>query len=354
MQGSPGPVGDVTVFQAGEKFRESGVLYARSVQLDDGSILATAENYSPEPPIVHFPIYKSTDYGRTWSKLSELRDTHRNIGARYQPNLFRLPETVGAYPAGTILAAANFIPSDLSSTYIDVYASRDNGVTWEFVSEVASGGEARPNNGLTPVWEPFLLFFEGTLTIYYADQRDPAHGQKTVHQVTTDLVNWGPIVNDAAFEPYALRPGMPTVARLGTGKWILLYELAGAPEGNVPAYYKIADDPWSFDAAQPIALIANNGARPQSSPYVVVTRSGRVIVSGGQSSVLFINDNGGDANSWRAFTPSQPSGYSRCLELITEGADANAQEWLLIVGGGWFGNSASNRVSAGVVDPNAI
>lgn len=330
------------------------MLYGRSLQLNDGSILATAENYSPEPPLVHFPIYKSSDYGRSWTKISELRDTHREIGARYQPNFFLLPEAVGAYPAGTILVAANFIPSDLSSTHIDVYASRDEGVTWEFVSEVASGGEARPNNGLTPVWEPFLVYFDGTLGLYYADQRDPAHGQKTVHQTTTDLVNWGPIVNDAAIEPYAARPGMPVVARLSTGKWILVYELVNAPEGNAPAYYKIADDPWSFGGAQPIALIANNGARPQSSPYVVVTRTGRIIVSGGQSADLFINDSNGDAGAWRTFRPPQPSAYSRCLELITEGADANAKEWLLIVGAGWLVNTPTNRVSAGVIDPSAI
>jgi hypothetical protein len=328
------------VFRAGQGFRAQGVLYARSLQLNDGSILATAENYSPEPPIVHFPIYKSRDYGRTWTKISELKDTHRKI--------------VGAYPAGTILVAANFIPSDLSSTHIDVYASRDDGVTWEFVSEVANGGEARPNNGLTPVWEPFIVYFKGTLAIYYADQRDPAHGQKTVHQTTTDLKKWGSIVNDAAIQPYAARPGMPVVAQLKNGKWMLVYEYVGAPEGNAPTYYKIANDPWSFGAAQGVALIANNKARPQSSPYVVVTKSGRIIVSGGQSKDLFINDNNGASGSWRTYTPPQPSGYTRCLELITAGAKSDGKEWLLIVGGGWLVNTPTNRVSAGVIDPDTL
>ena len=52
--------------------------------------------------------------------------------------------------------ALALIPTDLSETKIDVYASTDAGYTWEFVSSVARGGEALPNNGLTPIWEPFI------------------------------------------------------------------------------------------------------------------------------------------------------------------------------------------------------
>jgi hypothetical protein len=31
-------------------------------------------------------------------------------------------------------------------TQLELYASRDDGLTWEFVSHVARGGEALPNN----------------------------------------------------------------------------------------------------------------------------------------------------------------------------------------------------------------
>jgi hypothetical protein len=38
---------------------------------------------------------------------------------------------------------------------------------------------------------------KGKLICYYADQRDNAtHGQKLSHQVTDDLLNWGPPVDD--------------------------------------------------------------------------------------------------------------------------------------------------------------
>lgn len=78
-------------------------------------------------------------------------------GLRYQPFLYQLPQPVGDFAKGTVLVAGNSIPTDLSQSKIDVYASTDNGETWEFVSSVASGGEARPTNGLTPVWEPYLM-----------------------------------------------------------------------------------------------------------------------------------------------------------------------------------------------------
>lgn len=134
------------------------VLYARSIQLSDGSLLATWENYSPEPPLVYFPIYRSTDGGVKWTQIGKVQDTVNNWGLRYQPDLYELPRAIGKYPKGTILCTGNSIPTDLSKTKIDVYASTDGGKTWKFASSIASGGEARPNNGLTPVWEPHMMY----------------------------------------------------------------------------------------------------------------------------------------------------------------------------------------------------
>ena len=122
-----------------------------------GTLLATWENYSPEPPAVYFPIFKSKNGGKTWKHISNVTDQVNGWGLRYQPFLYQLPQRVGKYPKGTILLSGSSIPTDLSATLIEVYASRDQGYTWEFVSHVALGGEALPNHGLTPVWEPFLM-----------------------------------------------------------------------------------------------------------------------------------------------------------------------------------------------------
>lgn len=78
------------------------------------------ENYSPEPPLVYFPIHRSTDGGTTWSSISTIVDTVNNWGLRYQPFLYLLPQKIGNLAAGTILAAGLSIPTDLSKTKIDI------------------------------------------------------------------------------------------------------------------------------------------------------------------------------------------------------------------------------------------
>jgi hypothetical protein len=50
--------------------------------------------------------------------------------------------------------------------------------------------------------------YEHQVVCYYSDQRDPKHGQKLVHQVSSDLKNWDPPVDDVAYPTYSDRPGM--------------------------------------------------------------------------------------------------------------------------------------------------
>lgn len=154
---TPVPLAGITIFSPPSDYNIPRTLYARNEQLPNGDLLATWENYSPEPPLVYFPIYRSKDLGKTWSEISKVQDTANSLGLRYQPFLYYLPEQIGSFKAGTLLLAGNSIPTDLSTTQLDLYASKDNGVTWEFLSHIAAGGEAVPDNGLTPVWEPYLL-----------------------------------------------------------------------------------------------------------------------------------------------------------------------------------------------------
>ena len=134
-----------------------------------------------------------------------------------------MPRAFGGFDAGTVLLAGSAIPSDLSSTHIELYASTDSGVSWEFVSHIAAGGKAVPNNGETPVWEPYLLLVknekgEEELICYYSViRRDPKYGQKLVHQLTTDGVAWGEVVDDVVVDVYTARPGMPIVSQHRNG-----------------------------------------------------------------------------------------------------------------------------------------
>ncbi|MFF4259749.1 RICIN domain-containing protein [Streptomyces sp. NPDC001663] len=328
-----------------------GSLYPRAVRLQysgssDGTLLATFEQYSSGTPV--FPIYRSTDNGNSWTQISSITDTHNGFGMRYQPFLYELPTAVGNFPAGTILAAGNSIPSDLSSTSLDLYASTDHGSSWSYVSTIATGGEADPTNGKTPVWEPFLMVSGNKLIAYYSDQRDPNNGQKIVHQVSTDGVNWGSVVNDVATSTYGDRPGMPVVAKLPNGNYVMTYEFWGAPEGGFAVYYKISSNPEAFGSATGIALKATDGTQPKSSPYITWLptggANGTLVVSANSSDDLFLNTQNGAANTWTRIASTVPGGYSRGLLPLADGHS------LLVLSGGHLTSTGLNPVSYGTID----
>lgn len=68
------------VFTPPSNYTTPRVLYARTAQFKDGTLLATWENYSPEPPPVYFPIFQSTDGGYSWNEISRVQDTANGYG----------------------------------------------------------------------------------------------------------------------------------------------------------------------------------------------------------------------------------------------------------------------------------
>ncbi|KAI1128215.1 glycoside hydrolase family 93 protein [Nemania abortiva] len=343
----------LTVFTPPSNYTDPRVLYARTAQLPNNDLLLTWENYSPEPPPVYFPIYKSTDSGATWAEISRVQDQGYGYGLRYQPFLYVLPKPFAGFKAGTVLLAGSSIPTDLSSTQLDIYASTDSGVTWEFLSHVAAGGVAIPDNGLTPVWEPFLLLHKGKLIFYYSDQRDPAHGQKLVHQTSTDLRTWSAVVDDVSYPTYTDRPGLASVAALPHGKWIYMYEYGGgynptATSYTFPVYYRISSDPEAFGSAEHHLLQSSDGTVPNGSPYVVWTPAGGVngtiVVSSGCCSQVFINKALGAEDAWETVATPEGVSYTRSLRIFQQDPS-----YLLISGGGHLPPSTTNKVTISVV-----
>lgn len=344
-------------------YTDPRVLYARTVELAHSSntLLATWENYSPEPPLVYFPIWQSTDHGATWTHISNVTDQVNGWGLRYQPFLYELPVDFGGFAAGTVLLAGNSIPTNLSSTQIDLYASQDGGHTWEFVSHVAAGGEAEPDNGLTPVWEPFLLLPDGAdeLILYYSDQRlNETYGQRLVHQTSADLRAWGPVVPDVEYPTYTDRPGMTTVTRLPppSGDYLMTYEYGHDDDAtgaySFPVYYRTSSDPARFNESEGVPIVARNtGTVPLGSPYVTWSAvggggvNGTIVVSSGGATTVFTNEALGDPAEWYERATPAPTSYTRHLRVFGE-----AQDRLLIMGAGQLPPSTTNNVSYSIVD----
>lgn len=301
------PFGPVVVADPG-----FGASYARAVRLGRSrSWLATFQQFGAPG----FPIYRSDDDGHTWRRQGNVPNTSDAAGFWLQPFLYELPRAFGGLPKGTLLCAGNSL-GDFTSTKIELYASRDGGATWTFLSTVAEGGAPIPENGNTPVWEPALLLHGPRLVCYYSDQRDPNYGQKLAHQTSTDLRNWGPVIDDAVGTDYSQRPGMTTVAQIHRNLWIMTHEAGGNSGDNFYAvHYKLAKDPESFGPAPDIVLRDQNGYIPSAAPTVSWSDSGgpmgTIVVTANGDQDLFINRHLGDPDKWTRLPSAIPGGYSR-------------------------------------------
>lgn len=191
--------------------------------------------------------------------------------------------------------------------------------------------------------------------IYYSDQRqNTTYGQYLVHQTSTDGLTWGPVVPDVEYPVYTDRPGMPTIAQLPTGDYLMTYEHGTTTNPATGAYgfpvtYRIASDPLAFNASAAIPIVAaNTGAVPNGSPYVVWSavggENGTLVVSCGGSSPVFTNTALGGAGEWYERATPAPTSYTRALRVFAEDADK-----LLIIGGGLLPPSTTNTVSYSIV-----
>lgn len=327
----------VTVGTSQSSWWERGVQYPRIAVLADGSLLATYEelNAGLVSGGPGYPIYKSTDDGATWERLTTVRDKDATVQSEWNPHLLVLEKPLGNYKAGTVLLAACSIDgAHTTKSAIRLYASTDGGKTFSSPISIAEGGGL--DNG---VWEPFLMQLDdGRLVCYYSDDTDAAHSQKIVYKVSSDGVTFGDAVEAVASKNADERPGMPVVTRLGDGSYFMVYEVVShrSVDGN-PVMYRTSADGLNFgDPSDLGRLLASGKKALGSAPYCVWTpvggKHGTLVVSGtfmrsGSSNTgtdYFISrDNGA---SWETLPHSIPydasvdhCGYSNCMAISTDG-----------------------------------
>jgi hypothetical protein len=147
---------------------------------------------------------------------------------------------------------------------------------------------------------------------------------------------------------YSDRPGMPTVAKLPNGNYVLSYEYGGAPEGNFSVYYKISSDPEAFGSVTGIPLRTTGGVVPQSAPYMTWLptggANGTLALSANSAEDLFINTQNGAANTWTRISANVVGGYSRGMTALPDGHS------LLILSAGRGGSNLSNPVTYSTID----
>lgn len=253
--------------------------YARVIRLDhagraDGTLLGTFEHWFEDGTPSRYIIRSSRDDGRTWSTRATVADPDTGPGhpasRMWQPFLFEFPHRIGAFPAGTLLLVGNIVPADGSYTQFHSWRSLDHGRTWTSVGDWQRGGTF--GHG---IWEPFLaLDAHGRLVAHFSDERDsPAHSQMLVHVTSNDGgITWGPVVRDVASAVPADRPGMPTVARVSSDRYVLSFENCG-PD-NCATFVKFSRDGqhWGPATDTGAAVTTATGDYPAHSPYLVYDR----------------------------------------------------------------------------------
>ena len=192
---------------------------------------------------------------------------------------------------------------------------------------------------------------------FYSDQRDPDHGQKLAHQVSTDLKNWDPPVDDVAYDEYLARPGMTVVTYIPPiDKWIVVHEFpvgnSSSHGVNYPVYYRLADSPLDFRHSEGIPIVIGGDIAPNASPYVtwspVGGANGTIVVSDADRGAVYTNRAGGAEDGWEEYETPAGATYSRAIHVL-----ADYPNHLVIFGGETFdgrGRSPPTPFTATVID----
>ncbi len=398
------PTGGV-MYQLGNeaclKGRGNCAIYVKSAQLSSGRLVASFEKATVVPETGSadgetLPVYKSDDYGTSWQPLSEVKaPAYLSDDPKYAkytsnwgaPYLYTLPQDVGNLKKGTLLLASvvtgddhyylehkaadpNWTPSndgDRSDLAIALFSSTDEGVTWDVLNVIATGGwqggsagaigrnvaAANTYKQVDPLWEPYLMVHEGRLVCYYSDENDyigfdpvtgvptldPAndtapdsHGQILAHK-TWDGASpqWSdPVVDVAGLtqdmgggktEIGGGRPGMTNVVPTSDGKWLLTFEYWG---GGTNTRYVLADDPLKFYRGSPIgtgvtSLPVDAGSRPlatNGSPVIIRLPDGRLAYNAASSGNVWINESGRSDGVWKEYQTTSRAGYTRNLQYV--------------------------------------
>jgi hypothetical protein len=403
-------------------------VYPKAAQLPSGRLVAAFENAVVAPSGSAdgetLPVYKSDDLGTSWQHLTEVPAPaylstdpayDRYISHWGSPYLYALPQRVGNLAAGTLLLASvvtgddhyylerkaadpNWVPTndgDRSDMALALYASTDQGATWRVVNIIATGGWQGGSAGATgvnvaaantyrqvdPIWEPFLMVYNGQLVAYYSDENDyigvtsagvpildPANatapdsqGQILVHKTWNGISPaWSsPVVDvqgltqnmgNGKTEIGGGRPGMTTVAPTSDGRWLLTYEYWG---GGANVRYKIANNPLEFrtvggQAGSEIGgLPVSSGSRTLStggSPVLIGLPDGRIAYNAAGSGSVWVNETGSSTGMWTEYQTNIGAGYSRALQYV-EGTGR-----VVILQGTWGGPASAAVIRFGEVD----
>ncbi len=265
----------------------NGPAWGRMLPWDkEGDNLITYTEYpSGGTPIIK--VARSNPTTPTWTEIASIPSPTDHGGhIQEQSQMVQLAD-------GTILMAMRNRQTDLNWFGLPIVKSTDGGYTWNYVSQLDTNpnSNGRFDRGL---WEPFLYVLpNGCVAGFYANEKHaddtPSYSQIVSERVSCDEgQTWGSEIYAAA-QAGSARPGMPGLARMANGQYILVFEVCATDNCNI--HYKISNDgmTWSSDLGTTIP-------NQQSGPYVCVLSTGRILVTSANTNQISISDDNGQ--SW--------------------------------------------------------
>ncbi|WP_433509275.1 ricin-type beta-trefoil lectin domain protein [Nonomuraea sp. CA-143628] len=387
---SAAPAGQVLYSPNLTTYPQGDASYPRAVRLDyDGSpnetMLATFARNNHNAPNA-FPIYRSTDGGRTWTANPISTITSHTSGWDLgAPVLYEVPRTANGLNQGDLLAAGTaWHVGDFTAQKVEVFKSTDHGVTWTWLSNCTQTS-GQPNTVGHGIWEPwFLLAPNNTLACFISDERPantPTNNQVIGHYTSANGgQTWSPtLTQDVAFPGGNLaRPGMSILTPLPNGTFLMAYELcrdATDPDHACEVYTKTSPDGLNWSAAGTIVRTSDsrellhtpyvawlpgggpNGTLLMSGQRVVAGPTGNKTVNGESGLVLFANTNLGTGawteieapvtvNPTGGYAPGAPAcpGYSSPIVPAADGTS-----FLYLAGTQLTGNQCQVRYGIGTL-----
>ncbi|KAH9876583.1 hypothetical protein J1614_003714 [Plenodomus biglobosus] len=287
-------------------------------------------------------VYRSSNNGFSWYSHGTAKST---IAGRtlLEPHVLFV-ENSWSGDVNITLLAVNAV--DATSTNIELYASYDYGATFDFVHRIAEGGPVTLNTDGTAVGEPFMLYHDKRLTVYFSDQRDSRYAQKIVQQSTDDMWgSWGTTSDVATSVTPTVSLGALSAAKLPSGQYLLAVESSQNDTSYIQC--KTTGTPENPGVASFIDIRTTTGLQPGGASYVTWSSlggsNGTVVLSDSRSNSVFINQAVG-AGLWREVSLKAGRAYGREVRSVPK------DKTKLSIVTGSEGFSKSSDVLVSVID----
>ncbi len=252
--------------------------WGRMVPLTNGTWLAVSTVF-PSGTNTYLSLLISSNSCRNWTSISQVNEAGRTLD---NGELVALPNGAVLLTMRSLIAGTSY--------HLPVYQSTDGGRSWRYLSNIDS------SNGPGGLWEPdFLQLQDGSLAVFYSNETHSNYSQIVSERISSDNgATWGREIW-AVCPPGggALRPGMPQVARMVNGRYILVYEVVGI--NNADVYFKTSDDGFTWPTG-----LGTHIPCQHAGPFVVSVPDGQVFVTSCENQVSFSRDFGA---SWQRIDP---------------------------------------------------